>query len=339
MIAEIDKLTVTVGLELDEYAKPQSTIYDAFVRGLESRQVPVELKRSGTIGSGKNEAMVLVVSPIGRWLYPHVAREQVNTIIEKHLVEGRPVTSWGSYVTDNFNVPLLTREKKSDSLLSFPTSPAGLPAGKSLKKPKSHTTQAHRAESPIGREASGGESSGWMDANLIGLSWTIGLAILLGVFGGYWLDNLFNTQPLFLLIGLGIGLLLAGLSTYNLIVKVTRSSRKGAAKKPVAPQLKDVVNEIIAVKQESEQRFKEMQSNGRTIVENAARNVNNDPARHISEQLSWEQFLAQAKEKIEGDKLEAMRKLKQEYDKLITADDPSADMKGEPGEIRAQDAT
>ncbi len=45
-----------------------------------------------------------------------------------------------------------------------------------------------------------------------GMGWTIAIAILLGVLAGNWLDGHFHTHPLFLLIGLVLGL---GLGLYS----------------------------------------------------------------------------------------------------------------------------
>jgi ATP synthase protein I len=44
---------------------------------------------------------------------------------------------------------------------------------------------------------------------VIGFGWFIALAILLGVMGGIWLDNKLGTRPLFIIIGLFLGLAIA----------------------------------------------------------------------------------------------------------------------------------
>ena len=47
----------------------------------------------------------------------------------------------------------------------------------------------------------------WQQAlQVIGLGWYVGAAILLGVLGGVWLDNKLGTQPLFIIIGLLLGI-------------------------------------------------------------------------------------------------------------------------------------
>jgi ATP synthase protein I len=44
---------------------------------------------------------------------------------------------------------------------------------------------------------------------IIGFGWFFELAILLGVMGGIWLDNKLGTRPLFIVIGLFLGLAVA----------------------------------------------------------------------------------------------------------------------------------
>jgi F0F1-type ATP synthase assembly protein I len=46
-------------------------------------------------------------------------------------------------------------------------------------------------------------------ARLIGVGFYIGICIVGGVMGGLWLDNKFDTRPIFVLIGLILGLILA----------------------------------------------------------------------------------------------------------------------------------
>jgi F0F1-type ATP synthase assembly protein I len=52
---------------------------------------------------------------------------------------------------------------------------------------------------------------------LVGLGWYIGISIFLGVFGGLWLDNKFNTSPLLAMIGLILGIIVAFFGVYRMI--------------------------------------------------------------------------------------------------------------------------
>jgi F0F1-type ATP synthase assembly protein I len=51
----------------------------------------------------------------------------------------------------------------------------------------------------------------------MGLGWYIGLSIVLFLFGGWLLDKKVGTMPLFTLLGLGLGLVIAFVGVYRAI--------------------------------------------------------------------------------------------------------------------------
>ena len=58
----------------------------------------------------------------------------------------------------------------------------------------------------------------WVAASrLIGVGFFIAAFILIGVFGGLWLDDKFNTEPLFTIGGLLVGLVIAVYGVYRMI--------------------------------------------------------------------------------------------------------------------------
>lgn len=57
---------------------------------------------------------------------------------------------------------------------------------------------------------------------LLGASFYIGLSIFLGVFGGLWLDRKLDTQPIFVLIGLILGLIIAFWGFYRMVVPIIK---------------------------------------------------------------------------------------------------------------------
>jgi F0F1-type ATP synthase assembly protein I len=64
----------------------------------------------------------------------------------------------------------------------------------------------------------------WQAAlNIIGIGWFIGLSILLGVLGGLWLDNRLGTQPIFIIIGLLLGLVVTGYGAYRMLLPLLKS--------------------------------------------------------------------------------------------------------------------
>ena len=51
-------------------------------------------------------------------------------------------------------------------------------------------------------------------ARLLGVGWYAAICIVGGVWGGVWLDDRLVTSPLFLLIGLMLGIAIAGAGIY-----------------------------------------------------------------------------------------------------------------------------
>ena len=51
----------------------------------------------------------------------------------------------------------------------------------------------------------------------IGVGWFIGICIVLGIWGGLWLDNKLGTTPVFIIVGLLLGLTIAFYGVYRMI--------------------------------------------------------------------------------------------------------------------------
>lgn len=65
--------------------------------------------------------------------------------------------------------------------------------------------------------------SRWVVAmRLVGVGWFVGISILLGVLGGLWLDNKFGIKPLFVIVGLILGLIVAGYGVYQMLLPLTK---------------------------------------------------------------------------------------------------------------------
>ena len=68
--------------------------------------------------------------------------------------------------------------------------------------------------------------SRWVVAmRLVGVGWFVGISILLGVLGGLWLDNKFGTKPLFVIVGLILGLIVAGYGVYQMLLPLIRNKQ------------------------------------------------------------------------------------------------------------------
>ena len=60
---------------------------------------------------------------------------------------------------------------------------------------------------------------------LVGIGFYIGGCIVLGVLLGVWLDGKFDTAPIFILVGLAVGLFLAFYGTYRMLLPTLRQDK------------------------------------------------------------------------------------------------------------------
>jgi ATP synthase protein I len=68
----------------------------------------------------------------------------------------------------------------------------------------------------------------WQAAlRLVGLAWYIGICIGGGILGGLWLDGRLNTKPLFVIVGLLLGLTLAMYGLYRMIKPLLYKNNSG----------------------------------------------------------------------------------------------------------------
>ncbi len=66
----------------------------------------------------------------------------------------------------------------------------------------------------------------WVAAlRLTGVGFFIGICIILGIFGGLWLDNRLNTKPTFLLVGMVLGIVIAGFGVYQMLQPFLNNKR------------------------------------------------------------------------------------------------------------------
>ena len=59
----------------------------------------------------------------------------------------------------------------------------------------------------------------------IGVGWYIGSCIVLGVLGGLWLDNKFNTSPILVIVGLILGLVVAFYGMYQMLLPLIKNKQ------------------------------------------------------------------------------------------------------------------
>ncbi len=63
-------------------------------------------------------------------------------------------------------------------------------------------------------------------ARLIGVGFYIGVCLVGGAVAGVWLDRKFNTQPIFMLSGLLVGLILAAWGVYQMLLPMLKNNKK-----------------------------------------------------------------------------------------------------------------
>ena len=55
---------------------------------------------------------------------------------------------------------------------------------------------------------------------LLGIGWYVALCIGGGALGGLWVDRNLDANPVFTLVGLGLGIVLAGFGMYRMLIAV-----------------------------------------------------------------------------------------------------------------------
>ena len=59
----------------------------------------------------------------------------------------------------------------------------------------------------------------------IGVGWFVGISIVLGVLGGLWLDGKLGTKPLFVIIGLILGIVVAFYGLYRMLLPLVKDKQ------------------------------------------------------------------------------------------------------------------
>ena len=68
--------------------------------------------------------------------------------------------------------------------------------------------------------------SKWVAAlRLVGVGFFIGSSIVLGVFAGLWLDSKLNTEPVLVIVGLILGIVVAFFGVYQMLLPLIGNKR------------------------------------------------------------------------------------------------------------------
>ncbi|HSW57109.1 MAG TPA: AtpZ/AtpI family protein [Dehalococcoidales bacterium] len=65
---------------------------------------------------------------------------------------------------------------------------------------------------------------------ILGLSFFIGISIFGGIVGGLWLDRKLDTQPVFILLGLALGLIVAFGGFYRVVISLLKNNQNNKNK-------------------------------------------------------------------------------------------------------------
>ncbi len=83
---------------------------------------------------------------------------------------------------------------------------------------------------PLGLSLGGGDLKEWLRPLqfLLTVGWYVGLSLIIPVGIGYWLDRpgMLNRQPLFTLIGLGVGTIVAFFGLFRMLLRFKAEQEK-----------------------------------------------------------------------------------------------------------------
>ena len=67
-------------------------------------------------------------------------------------------------------------------------------------------------------------------ARLLGVGFFIGGCIVLGVLGGLWIDDRLSTEPVFIIVGLVLGIFVAFYGVYQMLLPLLKNKRDKESK-------------------------------------------------------------------------------------------------------------
>ncbi len=220
------KWVIKVGLNSMGTADMRQMIYESFRVKLHNSGQDVDLGKTGLMGIDPDEVLVEVSPPSGGHVYYGLATpDDVESVIDSHLVAGKPVTEL--IIPDNEIGNFFVKHNK----MAYKKGRV-VKANAQQRKETPNLRSGIKADTHRGEETmnpGGGikfDINQWREAlNLIGIGWFLGLSILAGVLGGMWLDSKFNTKPILLLVGLVLGVLVAFWGAYRMLLPLIRNKR------------------------------------------------------------------------------------------------------------------
>ena len=183
-----NKWIVKIGLNSSGDIDMRQRIADYFSRKLKNSGLMAEVKQVGIYGSSPYDVPVEISAPEeGKGTYYELASaSDVERVVSNHMLGGRQVLGLKAQLDTVEKVSL----KESDGALSSST-------GINISEMK--------------------------DAmNLLGIGFFLAISIVGGMGLGYWLDNMWDTKPLVMLIGLFVGIIIGIFGTYQTIAPIMK---------------------------------------------------------------------------------------------------------------------
>jgi len=178
------KWIVKIGLNSSGDIDMRQEVYRHFVDKLEGLGLDVELRQSGIMSDDACEVLVEVSSPEeGNTFYELSTAADVECVIKKHLIGGRRIPEMAVAV-DSIDRICVKDKDEADSRSS------------SLRI----------------------DARQWKEAmDLLGIGIFMAVPIIGGVAIGLWLDNMWNTKPLIMIVGALVGTAIGFLGAYRTI--------------------------------------------------------------------------------------------------------------------------
>lgn len=183
------KWTIKVGLNSNGMSNLRQTIYDSFNNKLDNLRLGVILTQTGIMGADSSEVLVEVSPPVGGSIYYGLATaDDVERVINNHLIGGRIIPELVIPADRIDNISVKNNETGSEDLTKI------------------------KIDIPQWREA----------MNLLGIGWFLIVSIIGGLAIGFWLDSIWNTKPLFVLIGLALGMAFSIFGVYRTVASIIK---------------------------------------------------------------------------------------------------------------------
>ena len=181
------KWIIKISLNSSSDADTRQRIADYFSQKLRESGLEAEIKQIGIIGDNICDVPVEVSAPEGENTYYELASaSDVERVVNGHLVGGKRVMG------------LMVQADSKDKI----------------------NVKDNNEVNPVGMKI---DARQWREAmNLLGIGFFLAVSIIGGMGIGLWLDSIWDTKPLVMLIGLFFGIFIGVYGTYQTIAPMIK---------------------------------------------------------------------------------------------------------------------